>query len=74
MGYNCAVPPFRLSMSQRSSSRWQMILPAAFHPVLLGAGIPLFPANAREAVLRFEGARTFPSGLVQLRYERTGRG
>ncbi|MFO1361711.1 MAG: dihydrofolate reductase family protein [Burkholderiales bacterium] len=46
----------------------------SIHPVLLGAGIPLFPANAREAVLRFEGARTFPSGLVQLRYERTGRG
>ena len=25
-----------------------------------------------ETVLRFEGVRTFPSGLVQLRYERVG--
>jgi hypothetical protein len=25
-------------------------------------------------VLRFEGARTFSSGLVQLRYERAGGG
>jgi dihydrofolate reductase len=46
----------------------------SIHPVLLGAGIPLFPVNGRETVLRFEGARTFPSGLVQLRYERGGRG
>jgi dihydrofolate reductase len=46
----------------------------SIHPVLLGAGIPLFPANGREAVLRFEGARTFSSGLVQLRYERAGGG
>ena len=44
----------------------------SIHPVLLGSGIPLFPVNARETVLRFEGVRTFPSGLVQLRYERVG--
>jgi dihydrofolate reductase len=44
----------------------------SIHPVLLGSGIPLFPVNGRETVLRFEGARTFPSGLVQLRYERGG--
>jgi dihydrofolate reductase len=42
----------------------------SIHPVLLGSGIPLFPVNERETVLRFEGVRTFPSGLVQLRYER----
>ena len=46
----------------------------SIHPVLLGAGIPLFPVNGRETVLRFEGARTFQSGLVQLRYERVGGG
>jgi dihydrofolate reductase len=46
----------------------------SIHPVLLGSGIPLFPVNGHETVLRFEGARTFPSGLVQLRYERADRG
>jgi dihydrofolate reductase len=46
----------------------------SIHPVLLGSGIPLFPVNGREAVLRFEGARTFASGLVQLRYQREGVG
>jgi dihydrofolate reductase len=46
----------------------------SIHPVLLGSGIPLFPVNARETVLRFEGVRTFPSGLVQLRYERVRGG
>lgn len=46
----------------------------SIHPVLLGSGIPLFPAGGRETVLRFEGVRTFPSGLVQVRYERVGGG
>lgn len=46
----------------------------SIHPVLLGAGVPLFPVGGRETVLRFEGARTFASGLVQLRYERGDRG
>lgn len=46
----------------------------SIHPVLLGSGIPLFPVNGRETVLRFEGVRSFPSGLVQVRYERAGGG
>jgi dihydrofolate reductase len=45
----------------------------AFVPTLLGAGIPLFPpaafAERRIALVRTD---TYPSGVVKLRYERTG--
>lgn len=42
-------------------------------PVLLGAGVPLFAGGLPEVPLRLLGAKTFPSGLVQLRYVRAGR-
>jgi dihydrofolate reductase len=45
----------------------------AFVPTLLGAGIPLFPpaafAERRLALVRMG---TYPSGVVELRYERPG--
>ena len=36
-------------------------------PIVLGAGIPLF-AGAHETKLTLEGARSYPSGVVQARY------
>ena len=43
------------------------------HPVVLGHGTPLFPAAADPVELRLAATRTFSSGVVLLRYERTGR-
>ncbi len=45
----------------------------SIHPVILGAGIPLFPVQGRELSLRFKNSISFGSGLVQLHYERTLR-
>jgi dihydrofolate reductase len=43
----------------------------AFVPTLLGAGLPMFPqAMFPERRLRLTGTRTYPSGVVELRYER----
>lgn len=39
-------------------------------PVLLGEGIPLFPGAQPEAALRLADVRHWPSGVVQLRYEK----
>ena len=40
-------------------------------PVLLGSGIPLLAPNpAKEDALRFIEAKSFPSGIVQLTYDR----
>jgi dihydrofolate reductase len=38
-------------------------------PVLLGAGLPLFGALSKDVPLRHLETRSFPSGLVQSRYE-----
>jgi dihydrofolate reductase len=38
------------------------------HPLLLGAGIPLFVSGIPRLGLRLEGVTPFASGLVQLRY------
>jgi dihydrofolate reductase len=38
-------------------------------PVLLGAGLPLFGALPHDLPLRHTGTTSFPSGLVQSRYE-----
>ncbi len=38
------------------------------HPVVLGSGTPLFGADAPVVPLRLDETRSFPSGLVQLRY------
>jgi dihydrofolate reductase len=38
-------------------------------PVLLGAGIPLFDGAVRVDELRLKSSRTYPNGIVQLRYE-----
>jgi dihydrofolate reductase len=37
-------------------------------PVLLGAGIPLFGGAAREQRLLLSESRSWPTGLIQLRY------
>lgn len=40
----------------------------SIHPILLGAGIPLFLEQPGETPLEFIESRHFPSGLVQLWY------
>ncbi len=40
-------------------------------PILLGAGRPLFASGLPELKLRLAEARSFPSGLVQMRYVRS---
>jgi dihydrofolate reductase len=46
---------------------WSM----AFVPTLLGAGLPMFPPGAfAERRLRLVRTHTYPSGVVELRYER----
>jgi len=39
-------------------------------PLVLGAGRPLFASGLPELPLRLLEAKSFPSGLVQLRYAR----
>ena len=39
-------------------------------PILLGDGIPLFKGGSNEKKLKLIDAKTFDSGLVQLRYKR----
>jgi len=39
-------------------------------PIILGEGIPLFPAPVREILLELIGTKQFPSGLVQVHYRR----
>ena len=39
-------------------------------PILLGDGIPLFKGRSNEKKLKLIDAKTFDSGLVQLRYKR----
>jgi dihydrofolate reductase len=43
----------------------------SIHPIILGAGIPLFPVQGRELSLQLIKSISFESGLVQLHYERT---
>jgi dihydrofolate reductase len=38
------------------------------HPIILGAGIPLFESHEQRSVLTFVGSQSFSSGLVELRY------
>ncbi|HZS67862.1 MAG TPA: dihydrofolate reductase family protein [Burkholderiales bacterium] len=38
-------------------------------PVLLGAGIPLYHGRGPRDDLRLKSSRSYPSGIVQLRYE-----
>jgi dihydrofolate reductase len=43
----------------------------AFVPTLLNAGLPMFPAGTyREQRLRLVRQHTYPSGVIELRYER----
>lgn len=39
------------------------------HPIILGAGLPLFLPQAKMNILSFVSSTAFPSGLVELRYE-----
>lgn len=41
----------------------------SIHPILLGAGIPLFIAPFPAKILSLTGCTPFPSGLVQLSYK-----
>ena len=38
------------------------------HPVMVGGGIPYFPGNRRRTDLELLDSRTFPSGVLALRY------
>lgn len=40
----------------------------AVHPILLGAGKPLFQNIAQRKMLRLKDSKTYPSGLVMLSY------
>lgn len=40
------------------------------HPILLGDGLPLFPAGFPEARLELTSSQSFPSGLVRMSYRR----
>lgn len=42
----------------------------AVHPIVLGAGIPLFPAGSARTDFKLIGVQSHPSGLVQLEYGR----
>ena len=46
-------------------------LTLSFIPVLLGDGIPLFGPGGVERALALEESRSFPTGLVQVRYRRS---
>lgn len=37
-------------------------------PILLGAGVPLFPFGGTPAPLQLDGERAFPDGAAELRY------
>lgn len=39
-------------------------------PIILGDGIPLFPALSSETQLELVGSASYPSGLVQMHYRR----
>jgi dihydrofolate reductase len=41
-------------------------------PVILGAGIPLFASRGPEENLTLAESKSYPNGLVQLRYRRAG--
>ena len=40
-------------------------------PLILGSGRPLFASGLPETPLRFVESKSFPSGLVQIRYQRS---
>lgn len=40
------------------------------HPLLLGEGIPLFQGSFKEIKLKFIGAKSYSSGLVELKYKK----
>ena len=45
----------------------------AVHPILLGSGKPLFQGIKGRVPFTTKNAKTYPSGLVQLFYEKKGR-
>jgi hypothetical protein len=40
------------------------------HPIVLGAGLPLFANLSEERPLQLQDSRPFPCGVVRLRYAR----
>lgn len=44
-------------------------LQIAIHPIILGAGIPLFPAGTHRTRLQFRHSVGYESGLLVVRYE-----
>jgi len=50
------------------------ILSVAFVPTLIGAGLPMFPPSEfRERRLALTRQHTYPSGVIELRYERAAQ-
>ena len=43
-------------------------------PLVLGSGRPLFASGLPEIPLRLVESKSYPSGLVQIRYQRVSRG
>jgi dihydrofolate reductase len=40
----------------------------AIIPILLGGGVPLLPAPAKQAKLKLNGHKVYKTGIVSLRY------
>ncbi len=57
------------TISQFLSSQMVDMMTLSIIPVILGSGIPLFNVIDKEIPCRAISSQTYPSGLVQLRYE-----
>lgn len=58
-----------MTISQFLSSQMVDTMTLSIIPVILGSGIPLFNVIDKEIHCRAISSQTYPSGLVQLRYE-----
>lgn len=61
------------TLSQFLSAQLVDTMTLSIIPVVLGSGIPLFSAIGREIPFHLISSQSYPSGLVQLRYERIER-
>ncbi|MBS0654736.1 MAG: GNAT family N-acetyltransferase [Verrucomicrobia bacterium] len=57
------------TISQFLSSQMIDAMTLSIIPVILGSGIPLFNVIGKEIPCRLASSQSYPSGLVQLRYE-----
>lgn len=58
-----------VTVSQFLSSQMVDTMTLSIIPVILGSGIPLFNGIEKEIPCRVISSQSYPSGLVQLRYE-----